>query len=109
MNMKLYNKYIVASAWVLAIAMLGSGCKKYLNINQNPNFPTYAQGTPAVVFPVAVLATTGKVGGDLAILGGFWSEQITQAALSQQYTDADSYNVQNTDVFSQAPWDVMFT
>ena len=86
-----------------------TGCKKTLNINQDPNFPTLAQGTPALVFPVGVLATTGKVGGDLAIVGGMWSQIFTQASLSQQYTDVDSYNLQNTDGFVDAPWDVMFS
>jgi hypothetical protein len=109
MNMKPFNKYKIIGACFLATSLLGSGCKKYLNINQNPNFPTLTQGTPSLVFPVAVLATTAKVGGDLEILGGFWSEHITQAALSQQYTEADSYNIQNTDVFSQSPWAILFT
>jgi hypothetical protein len=72
--MKLFNKHTIVGAGLLALLTAGAGCKKDLNINQNPNFPTLDQGTPALVFPVGVLATTGKVAGDLAIVGGMWGE-----------------------------------
>jgi hypothetical protein len=107
--MKLFNKHTIAGACLLAAIFVDSGCKKQLDINQNPNFPTLDQGLPKLVFPVAVLATTGKVGGDLEILGGMWSEHFTQAALAQQYTGQDSYNVQPTDGYVQTPWDVLFS
>lgn len=102
--MKVHNKYISLFACLLALILGGAGCKKQLNINQNPNFPTLSQGTPAQVFPVAVLATIASTGGNLAIVGGMWSQFFTQAALSQQYTDVDSYNLPSTDGFVQGPW-----
>jgi len=92
----------------LLILFIGAGCKKQLDINQNPNFPTLDQGTPQLVFPAAVLATTGKVGGDLAIVGGMWSEFFTQATLSQQYTTIDSYNMPNTNQYVNGVWDVLY-
>ncbi|TDW95716.1 SusD/RagB family nutrient-binding outer membrane lipoprotein [Dinghuibacter silviterrae] len=106
--MKIHNRYIVYSACLFALLLGATSCKRLLNINQNPNYPTLAQGTPAQVFPVAVLATAGSVGGNLAILGGMWSQIFTQASLSQQYTEVDSYNLTSTDVFVQGPWDQMF-
>ena len=106
--MKIIHRYIVPGAVVLALTLGGVGCKKQLNINQNPNYPTLAQGTPAQVFPVAVLATIASTGGNLAIVGGMWSQFFTQAALAQQYTDVDSYNLPNTDGFIQGPWSQIY-
>jgi len=106
--MKILNRYITMGAGLLILAFGGAGCKKQLNINQNPNYPTLAQGTPAQVFPVATLATIASTGGNLAIVGGMWSQFFTQAALAQQYTDVDSYNLPNTDGFIQRPWDQLF-
>jgi hypothetical protein len=106
--MKVLFKYITLGAGLLALIAGGTGCKKQLDINQNPNYPTLAQGTPAQVFPVAVLATIGTTGGNLAIVGGMWSQFVTQAALAQQYTDVDSYNLPSTDGFIQGPWTQLF-
>jgi hypothetical protein len=107
--MKIFNKYTIVSACVLLVMLIGASCKRVLNINQNPSFPTLSQGTPGLVFPVGVLATMGKLGGDLELVGGMWSQFFTQAALSQQYTDVDSYNLQNTSGFINNPWDVMYS
>lgn len=107
-DMKTVNRHTIICACVLAIILFDTGCKKQLNINQDPNYPTLSQGNPSLVFPVAVLATTAKVGGDLEIVGGMWSEHIAQAVLSQQYTDVDSYNMLNTDGFVQNTWDILF-
>jgi len=105
---KYIAKYIAPGAVLLALILAGAGCKKQLNINENPNFPNLSQGTPAQVFPVAVLATIASTGGNLAIVGGMWSQFFTQAALAQQYTDVDSYNLPNTDGFVQGPWSQLF-
>lgn len=106
--MKLSNKFLAAGFWLLATGMIGTGCKRTLNINTNPNYPTYDQGTPAVVFPAGILATTGYVGGDLAIVGGMWSQFYTQSAYANQYTDIDSYNMPPQDGFVNGPWDNLF-
>src|ERR1700744_1426482 len=106
--MKLLNKYIAAAFGLGALGILGSGCKRTLNINTDPNFPTYSQGTPQVVFPAGVLATTAFVGGDLAIIGGMWSQFYTQSAYSNQYTDIDAYNMPPQDGFVNGPWDGLF-
>ena len=99
------NLFAIAALLVLFIA---AGCKKQLDINQNPNYPTLDQGNPKLVFPAAVLATAGKVGGDLAIVGGMWSEFFTQATLSQQYTTIDSYNMPPTNQYVNGVWDILF-
>ena len=89
--------------------IITDSCKKQLNINQNPNFPTLSQGTPSLVLPAAVLATTGQVGGNLAIVGGMWSQYFTQASLAQQYVDIESYNLPPTDGVVNFSYDNLFT
>ena len=92
--------------------ILFTGCQKELDINHNPSVSTVDQATPALLFPAAVLATTAKVGGDLGIVGGMWSQFCTQAALAQQYTDIDSYNLTNTDAFVSginSSWTILYT
>lgn len=79
------------------LLLFNTGCKRALDINQNPNVPSLDQGNPALVLPAAQLATAAKEGGDLAIIGGLWGEYVAQAALSIQYANYDSYNIQPTE------------
>jgi len=105
--MKMYNKKSLISVFLLSILLMGVSCKKQLDVNQNPNVPTLAQGNVDLVFPAAVLATVGKVGGDLTILGGLWSQVFTQAALANQYRVLETYDVKSTDF--NASWDVLYS
>jgi hypothetical protein len=89
--------------------LIGAGCKQQLDINQNPNFPTLGQGKPSLVLPAAVLSTTGKVGADLAIVGGIWAQYFTESAVASQYKQVDAYNLQNTDNFVNDVFDNMYS
>jgi len=111
MKLKFFNKksVIVAAAILSASSMILIGCNKQLDINQSPNSPGISQGNPSFVFPVAVLATTGKVGGDLAIIGGMWSQYFTQSVGASQYKDIDSYNMANNNLYVNNSYDYMFT
>ena len=84
--------------YIFAIVLFTSSCKKSLDINHDPNNPSLDQGNPRLIFPAAVMATAGRVGGDLAILGGIWSENFTQSALANQYKFIDGYDVKSTDL-----------
>ncbi len=106
--MKIFRKRNLIVAGLILMYATQTGCKKQLDINHDPNFPTLDQGNPSLVFPVGVLATIGETGGDLAIAGGMLSQYFTQASLAQQYTDVDSYNMPTTDRFVNGPWDLMF-
>ena len=106
--MKIFRKRNLIVAGFIIMYAAQTGCKKQLDINRDPNFPTTEQGNPSLVFPVGVLATIGETGGDLAIAGGMLSQYFTQSSLAQQYTDVDSYNMPTTDRFVNGPWDLMF-
>jgi hypothetical protein len=53
------------------------------------------------------MATVGRVGGDLALLGGMWGENFTQSALANQYKDIDAYDIKSTDL--NAPYTGLLT
>ncbi|RYY99711.1 MAG: SusD/RagB family nutrient-binding outer membrane lipoprotein [Chitinophagaceae bacterium] len=93
--MSILSKHILPAA--LALLFVGTGCKKSLDINQDPNNPEFQQGTPTIVFPAAVMSTAGRVGGDMAILGGIWAQYWTQSATANQYKYIDAYNVKSAD------------
>lgn len=78
-----------------------SSCKKQLDINYSPNNPSLDQGNPTLVFPAGVIGTMASTGGDLAILGGIWSEYYTQSAIANQYIYIDNYNVKTGDLNNQ--------
>lgn len=105
--MKMYYKKSIISISLLSFLLMGVGCKNLLDINHSPNVPSYDQGNPQLVFPAGVLATVGKVGGDLTILGGIWAENYTQSALSNQYKYIDGYDVKSTDF--NASYDILYS
>jgi hypothetical protein len=88
-----YNTLILS-----AVLLLSFGCKKTLDVNNDPNNPLLESATPEVLFPSAVMSTAGRVGGELTILGGIWSQYFTQANASNQYKFIDSYNVTKNDL-----------
>ncbi len=112
MQIKYFKKQSNILILSLCFLFVFAGCRKQLDINHNPSVATVDQASPSLLFPAAVLATTAKVGGDLAIVGAIWSQLATQAALAQQYTDIDSYTMTNTDGFvsgGNSSWTVLYT
>jgi hypothetical protein len=83
--------------FVTAFSVTLFGCKKQLDINVDPNYPLVTQGSPKLVFPAAVMSTVGRVGGELNIIGGIWSQFYTQSWSSSQYRTIDAYNLQSSD------------
>jgi hypothetical protein len=60
--------------FLLAIAAVSSGCRKFTNINNNPNQPTVV--TPNVVLSAALVASASNLGDDFQSTArwmGYWS------------------------------------
>ncbi|KIO76461.1 hypothetical protein TH53_14545 [Pedobacter lusitanus] len=86
---------------LLFIAMIGfSGCKKYLDINQNPNNPDNAD--PNLLLPTVQAAMGQVVGNAFQVYGGMWAQYWTQSPNSGQYKGIDEYNLANTSF--DRPW-----
>jgi hypothetical protein len=105
MNFKIF---IISLFFAAASA---TSCKKNLDINVDPNNPSLEQLTPKLVFPAGVASSAGRIGGDLAILGGIWAQYYTQGTTAGQYRDIDAFNV--TKGFGQTergdPWVELFS
>lgn len=86
--------------------LLFISCAKQLDINTDPNNPALNQGTPKLVFPVVVASSAGRIGGDLAILGGIWSQFWTQNTTSNQYKSEDAFDLSKSDY--GGTWDELF-
>lgn len=79
--MSIKNKILVTAAAGLALGV--SSCKKYLDVNTNPNVAQ--QGTVATVLPAAQLYLGSAIGTEMQINGAIWAQQWTQAPGGKQY------------------------
>ena len=84
---------------------LGACSKEYLNVNTDPNNPSTV--TPDLVIPGATASLAGVVGGDYAILGGFWSQYWTQCAGANQYKNIDGYELLTS--FDNGDWSEIYS
>lgn len=79
---------------VLAACVGLTGCKKFLDTNDNPNL---AQNASVELLLPAVQAALGHVlGNPLQIHGGIWSQYWTQNPTASQYRSLDQYSVTTT-------------
>lgn len=98
------NKVIL----VIAALLVGTSCSK-LDINDDPNNPPIENATPEVLFPSAVMSSAGIIGGQLAIVGGMWSQYWTQSPSASQYRTIDAYNLTPTSSFVTGPYQELFS
>ena len=75
-------------------------CKKFLDVNENPNNPVSA--SPQLLLPAAEAAIGQLVGNNFQIYGNFWAQYWTQSPSSAQYRTIDQYRVTNTNF--DRPW-----
>lgn len=86
--MRINNK-ILTLLFIAAIAM-STGCRKYLDINTNPNV---AQDAPEeLLLPSAQLYLASAVGVDLQVNGSIWAQYWTQSPASSQYKILEQYS-----------------
>lgn len=83
------KKLILISTVGLALGM--SSCKKYLDVNTNPNISQTA--TVQTLLPAAQLNLGTGVGVDLQIQGSFWAQYWTQTPTASQYVAVDRFAV----------------
>jgi hypothetical protein len=85
---KLMNKYVVM---IMAVSLVFTGCKDYLDVNTDPNNPDDA--SIDLVLPAGMASIGIQVGGSYHNLGGFWSQYYTQSPDAGQYENFDEYNI----------------
>ncbi|CAH0189116.1 MULTISPECIES: SusD/RagB family nutrient-binding outer membrane lipoprotein [unclassified Pedobacter] len=82
--------YSIATLLLLSF----SSCKKFLDINQDPNNPLKVQES-LILTPVELYTTTQIVGGYPSITTAYWTQQL---ALNQESPNIDTYRITPTDV-----------
>jgi len=85
--MSIRKKLLVTAAAGLALGV--SSCKKYLDVNTDPNIAH--QGTVATMLPAAELYLGSAMGADMQVNGAIWSQFWTQAPGGRQYRALDQY------------------
>ncbi len=78
-----------------AILLLSSGCKKFLDVNQDPN--NAASAEPAQLLPTVEASIGVVLGDDYYTYGNIWSQFFTQSAVASQYKSIDQYAQVNAD------------
>ena len=83
------NKKIIVTA-AIGLAIGASSCKKYLNVNTNPNVAQ--QATVQTLLPAAQLYVGSSVGVEMEIGGSFFAEYWTQSPAASQFHILDTWN-----------------
>ncbi len=76
-----------------AIGFGFTGCKKFLDVNQNPNNPDNAD--PNLLLPTVEAAIGQVVGNNFQITGSFYAQYWTQSTFASQYKTTDQYALTN--------------
>lgn len=89
-------KIFTAVIFLAFISQLFLACEKdFLDINTDPNAPTNVPGY--VIFPAAVMSTTGNLSTRLGVTMGIWSQHFTQGNTANQYKDIDAFSLNYSD------------
>lgn len=82
--------YLIATVLLLSF----TGCKKFLDINQDPNNPTTVQES-LILSPIELYTTTQIAAGYPSVTTAYWTQQL---ALNQESPNIDTYRITPTDV-----------
>jgi len=82
---------------LLILAVLSfSSCKKYLDINYDPNSVSADQAENDMVLPSAEMAICSQYGNFMRIIGGYLSEHYCQIFGTSNYLDFSQFTVSST-------------
>ncbi|WGQ10187.1 SusD/RagB family nutrient-binding outer membrane lipoprotein [Pedobacter gandavensis] len=84
--------YYLFVAFLMLIS--ATGCKKFLDINKDPNNPLDVQEA-LILTPVQLYTTTNILGGYPGSVAAYWTQQL---AINQSPPEIDSYRITPSDV-----------
>jgi hypothetical protein len=103
--MKVFN---IKYKWLLPVLVIITGitgCKKFLDTNDNPNLSSSA--SVELLLPAVQAAIGHALGNPLQIHGGIWAQFWTQNPTSSQYRSLDQYSVTTTSF--DRPWRMLYS
>lgn len=84
---------LIYTGLVSCLLMATTACSDYLDINQNPEYPTEASSS--TLLPSGIAGVASIVGGTYELYGSMWSQQCTQGHTSNQYNTLVNYTITN--------------
>ncbi|MGM9739189.1 MAG: SusD/RagB family nutrient-binding outer membrane lipoprotein [Candidatus Cryptobacteroides sp.] len=99
------KKYI--STALLALTLVATGCRDWLDINDNPNYVSEAEMSD--LLPTVQLLTATKVGYDLGLVGNFWSQYVVQGNETNQYNNIMDYNLAVSESLFSSIWSYSYS
>ncbi len=91
-------------AFLAITTMIAGSCRKYLDVNKNPNIANNPD--VELVLPAAQVAIAHVVGGQFQINGSFWAQYWTQSPLANQYKKYDQ-NQPSSDDYNHS-WRILY-
>ncbi|MFA5327163.1 MAG: SusD/RagB family nutrient-binding outer membrane lipoprotein [Prolixibacteraceae bacterium] len=86
---------------ILSFVLILSSCTKFLDINENPNFPTDV--SDELLLTSSIASVTNVYAADWGLIGSFWSQHWAQNNTSSQYKIYESYAISsNTNVIERS-------
>ena len=85
--------------------LIATGCRKTLDVNQNPNVASDA--TPQLLLPSAEVSLATTYGVNFQIYGGIWGQYWTQNPNSSQYRELERYQPTAPDF--DRPWTNLYS
>ncbi len=86
---------------ILSLVLLLSSCDNFLDINENPNYPTDV--SDELLLTSSIAAVTNVWAADWGLIGSFWSQHWAQNNTSSQYKIYESYAISsNTNVIDRS-------
>lgn len=89
-------KKIITLLCVAALTLSLTGCKKYLDINYDPNSPSAEVVDNNMILPAAEMALSAKYGDIMRIYGGYFAEQYCQYFGTSNYLDFSQFKMSQT-------------
>ena len=99
------KKIIVIFSILLSTVL--SGCRDWLDINENPNYVSDADKT--ALLPTVALETADKAGYELTLGGYFWSQLVGQGNETNQFVDLMTYNLNTQSSYFTNPWAYIYS
>ncbi|MGN6566858.1 MAG: SusD/RagB family nutrient-binding outer membrane lipoprotein [Flavipsychrobacter sp.] len=101
--MSIKKAFIIATT--IGITIASSSCKKYLDVNKNPNVADTV--TPNLLLPSAEVYIGSAMGVNMQIFGSIWAQYWTQNPNSSQYRTAENYQPNSNDF--DYPWNLFYS
>ena len=99
-------KKLIYIALGLVLAMAASSCDKFLDVNENPNYPKTVDAR--TLLPTVELRLAEKVGYDINLVGTFWSQYVVQCSNTNQYYTVMTYDLKSSSSWFTSPWSVFY-